>query len=39
MRNKVEVIKSYLKLLNIEFDFDNGKLVDVFNVNGNFRHN
>lgn len=35
MRNKVEVIKSYLKLLNIEFDFDNGKLVDVFNVNGN----
>lgn len=35
MENKIEVIKSYLELLNIEFDFDNNGLVSVFNRNGN----
>lgn len=35
MENKIEVIKSYLELLRIEFDFDNNELVSVINVNGN----
>lgn len=35
MKNKIEVIKSYLKMLRINFDFDNEKLVNSFNINGN----
>ena len=35
MNDKIEVVKSYLKLLRIEFDFDNEKLVSVINKNAN----
>lgn len=35
MINEIEVVKSYLKLLRIEFDFDNEKLVSVTNKNAN----